>query len=264
MKVALLLCGQMRTFDYPKVLENTNKLIEKFNCDVFVSTWSDRGVSVWSEHAVKNQLKIQQKEKNKIIVDDDIKLIKNVKKFKIDEYQNFLINECDDNMRLMLTQSSDILYASKATSNPCLYKIYSSYQLLEEYMDQENIKYDIIIKTRPDFLHIHNDIEKYFEKANDTLFHINTGYAHHPNRVFDIFFLSSLKNMKIVCESWLNYKNLSESSYSLGHLSKFDICRMLYAQCVLNNIKIDTFNKVLGDIFRVENYDDYQSFESLF
>lgn len=264
MKVALLFCGQMRTFDHPKVLEKTNKLIQKFNCDVFVSTWSDRGVSLWSEHAVKNQLKVQEKEKNKIIVDDHIKLIQNVKKFEIDEYQNFLISQCDDDIRFLLTQPSDNLYASKATSNPCLYKIYCSYKLLEEYMNENHIEYDIIIKTRPDFLHVHNDIEKYFEKANDTLFHINTGYAYHPNRVFDIFFLSSLKNMKIVCESWLNYKKLSETNYSLEYLSKFDVCRMLYAQCVLNNIKIDTFDRVLGDIFRVENYDDYQSFESLF
>ena len=44
MRIALLLCGQMRTFDHPKVNEYVNKLIDKFNCDVFVSTWKDRGV----------------------------------------------------------------------------------------------------------------------------------------------------------------------------------------------------------------------------
>ena len=55
MRIALLICGQMRTFDHPKVLNYLNKLIEKFNCDVFLSTWNNRGISVWSEHALKEQ-----------------------------------------------------------------------------------------------------------------------------------------------------------------------------------------------------------------
>ena len=36
MRIALLICGKMRTFDHPKVLNYLNKLIEKFNCDVFL------------------------------------------------------------------------------------------------------------------------------------------------------------------------------------------------------------------------------------
>lgn len=263
MKIALLICGQMRTFDHPKVLYYLNEFIKKFNCDVFLSTWNNRGISVWSEHALKDQSEIQTKEKNKIIVDDHIELIENVKRFKIDDYSQFLKNDCDEDMRLLLAQSSDNVYFSKATSIPSLYKLYSSYQLAEEYMEENQIEYDIIIKTRPDFLHVHTNIEKYFELTSNTLFHINTGRSYYPNRVYEMFLLSSQKNMKIVCESWLNYHKLLESDYSLD-MSRFDACRLVYSQCILNNIKIESFDKVLGDVLRVENYDDYQSFENLF
>ena len=56
MRTALLLCGQMRTFDHPKVLEYTNKLSEKFDCDVFISTWKNRGVSMWSVRSQNPEL----------------------------------------------------------------------------------------------------------------------------------------------------------------------------------------------------------------
>lgn len=253
----------MRTFDHPKVITYLNKLISKFNCDVFLSTWKNRGISVWSEYALKNQCELQEEEKNKIITNTDLKLINNIKKFKIDDYEKFLIEECSDEMKLSLLQPPDNIYLSKATSVPSLYKLHSSYQLLEEYMNESQTTYDIVIKTRPDFLHVHTDIEKYFNLAKDTLFHINVGITYCPDRVYEMFLLSSPKIMKIVCESWLNYKKLLDTNYSL-HMSRFDACRLVYSQCMLNNIKIESFDKVLGDVLRVENYDDYQSFENLF
>lgn len=263
MKIALLICGQMRTFDHPKVLNYLNQLIKKFNCDVFLSTWDNRGVSVWSEHALKDQLFIQNEEKNKLITTNNLDIILNIKKYKIDNYNHFIKEECTNEMITLLKQSPDTLYHSKATSIPSLYKLYSAYQLLEEYEIKNNLKYDIVIKTRPDFLHIHTDIEKYFDKIDDTLFHINTGISYCLDRVYEMFLLSSSKNMKIICESWLNFNQLVSTDYSL-HMARLDACRLVYSQCILNNIKIDTFDKVLGDVLRIENYSDYQSFEDMF
>lgn len=263
MKIALLICGQMRTFDHPKVLNYLIKLIEKFNCDVFLSTWNNRGVSVWSEHALKQQEFIQNQEKNKEISLDNINLIPNIKKYIIDDYEEFINTQCNDVIKSLLQRSSDNLYHSKATSIPSLYKLYSAHQLLEEYEKQNKIKYDIVIKTRPDFLHVHIDIEKYFDKIEDTLFNINTGISYCPDRVYEMFILSSSDIMKIVCESWLNFNELVNTDYSL-HMSRLDACRLVYSQCVLNNIKISTFDKVLGDVLRIENYSDYQSFENMF
>jgi hypothetical protein len=181
-------------------------------------------------------------------------------------------NKCDaflmekggnSEIKSFLNQSSDTLYHSKATSIPSLYKLHSAYRLLEEYENKNKIKYDIVIKTRPDFLHVHTDIEKYFDRIHDTLFHINTGITYCPNRVYEMFLLSSSSIMKTVCESWLNFNQLVSTDYSL-HMTRLDACRLVYSQCVLNNIKIDTFEKVLGDVLRIENYLDYQSFENMF
>jgi len=263
MKIALLICGQMRTFDHQKVLKYLNQFIEKFNCDVFLSTWNNRGVSVWSEHALKQQEFIQNQEKNKAISLDHINLIPNIKKYTIDNYEEFINTQCNDEIKSFLNQSPDTLYHSKATSIPSLYKLYSAYQLLEEYEKENKIKYDIVIKTRPDFLHVHTDIEKYFDRIDDTLFHINTGISYCPDRVYEMFFLSSSSIMKTVCESWLNFNQLVGTDYSL-HMARLDACRLVYSQCILNNIKIDTFDKVLGDVLRIENYSDYQSFEDMF
>lgn len=263
MKIALLVCGQMRTFDHPKVLGYLNQLIQKLNCDVFLSTWTNRGISVWSEHALKDQLSIQTEEKNKSINASHLDLISNIKKYKIDNYDRFIDEKCTDEIKSLLIQSSDNLYYSKATSIPSLYKLYSSYQLMKKYEKENNIKYDIVIKTRPDFLHVHTDIEKYFDKVDDTLFHINIDITFCPNRVYEMFLLSSSKNMKVVCDSWINFNQLVNTDYSL-HMSRLDACRLVYSQCILNNIKIETFDKVLGDVLRIENYSDYQSFENLF
>jgi hypothetical protein len=263
MKIALLICGQMRTFDHQKVLKYLNQFIEKFNCDVFLSTWNNRGISVWSEHALKEQADIQNQEKNKLISLEHINLIHNIKKYTIDDCEEFIHNQSNGEIKSFLNQSPDTLYHSKATSIPSLYKLHSAYRLLEEYENKNKIKYDIVIKTRPDFLHVHTDIEKYFDRIHDTLFHINTGITYCPNRVYEMFLLSSSSIMKTVCESWLNFNQLVSTDYSL-HMTRLDACRLVYSQCVINNIKIDTFEKVLGDVLRIENYLDYQSFENMF
>jgi hypothetical protein len=262
-RVALILCGQMRTFDHPKVLEYLNQFIDKFNCDVFLSTWDNRGVSVWSEYSLKNQIDIQTLEKNKIIKYEDINIIKNIKKYSIENYNIFINEKCTPDMRDALNQNPDQIYNSKSTSIPSLYKLYSSFKLLEEYKNKNNIEYDIVIKSRPDFLQVHNNIEQYFDKVKDTLFHINTGVSYYPERVYEMFLLSSYDNMKIVCDSWLNYQELVNTNYST-HLPIMDACRLVYAQCMINNIHLDTFDKVLGDVLRVENYSNYQEFENLF
>ncbi len=52
--------------------------------------------------------------------------------------------------------------------------------------------------------------------------------------------------------------------YNKNKINQLNACRLVYSQCILNNIKIDTFDKVLGDVLRIENYSDYQSFEDVF
>ena len=100
MRIALLLCGQMRTFDHPKVLEHTNRLSEKFNCDAFISTWKNRGVSMWSIRSQNPEL--YKDDVDDVITTGDIEKFVNVKDYVISDYDEFLDNLCSDEIKSLL------------------------------------------------------------------------------------------------------------------------------------------------------------------
>ena len=119
MRVALLLCGQMRTFDHPKVIEYTNRLIEKFDCDVFVSTWSNRGVSLWTMHSQSQDIYKDVKDLN--IDEKSISIIPNVKDCIVSDYDEYLYNKCNPNTKQLLLNNQ---WGVGASSSPQLYTMY--------------------------------------------------------------------------------------------------------------------------------------------
>lgn len=257
MKTALLLCGQMRTFDHPKVLEYMNRLIEKFDCDVFISTWKDRGVSLWSVHSQDKNLYDEVKDQE--ITEESISIINNIRDCKILDFNDYLNNQCSPHIKNLLISNE---WGSGATSNPQFYTMHIASEMKKKYERENGFDYDVVIQSRPDFLQVHNDVEKYFHKLKNTLYHINTGKTYSPNRVYAMFLMSESKIMDIICNSWLEYDKLTQTNYE--GVSKYDACRLLYAQCIENGIDIVSFGKVLGDALRLENYPDYQSFENMF
>jgi hypothetical protein len=259
MNIALLLYGQMRTFDHPKVLEKLNNFIEKYNCDVFISTWNNRGISIYSPIGGESRLNIS----NSILVEEDFKKIKNVKGLEIESYESFLNNITDDSIKNLLNENDSQKYLSKITSYPQFYKRYKANELKNKYKNTTNINYDVVIISRPDFLYVHNDIQEHLNNLNNTLYHINTGISYYPNRVYDVFTFSKESIMDIMCSIWLEYKELAQLNTNCA-LPFYDACRLLYSQCIKHNIEIKSTSKVLGDVLRPENYSDYQSFENIF
>ena len=257
MRTALLLCGQMRTFDHPKVLEYMNRLIEKFDCDVFISTWKDRGVSLWSVHSQDKNLYSDVKDQE--ISKECISIIDNIRDYKIADFDEYLHVECSPHIKSLLVNN---VWSVGANSNPQFYTMHVASEMKRKYEKENGFVYDVVIKSRPDFLQVHNDIEKYFDKLEKTCYHINTGRSYAPNRVYDIFLMSDSKTMDVVCNSWVDYDKLVETNYPGA--GKYDACRLLYAQCMENGIDTVSFDKVLGDALRLENYSDYQFFENLF
>lgn len=262
MRVALLLCGQMRTFDHPKVLEYTNKLIERFNCDVFLSTWKDRGVSMQTirsqEHSLYNREEIQE------ITEKDIKIFKNIKDFVISDYNYYLNNVCKDEIKsLLISWYNDKNFSLCMSSNPEFYTMHLASKMKTKYEEENNFVYDIVIRSRPDFLHLHtDDIEKYFSNLTNTCYHINTGKTYSPDRVYPMFLISESKTMDKLCKAWEDYDIISSTNHSMYLYSKYDACRLMYAQCMENQIQIKSFDRVIGDCFRIENYSDYEFFKN--
>ena len=260
MRTALLLCGQMRTFDHPKVLEYTNKLIEKFDCDVFVSTWKNRGVSMWSIRSQNPEL--YKDDVDDEITDECIEKFLNVKEYKILDYDHYLKNNCSDNIRsLLIRWYNNREFALGISSNPEFYTMHLAAEMKRKYEKDNSFTYDVVIRSRPDFLHLHTDIEKYFSDLENICYHINTGKTYAPNRVYPMFLLSDSKTMDKLCRSWLDYDKITETNHSINY-GKYDTCRLMYAQCIENGIRMQSFDKVLGDCFRLENYSDYEFFEN--
>jgi hypothetical protein len=258
-KVALLLSGQMRTFDYSQVLEKLNIFIEKYNCDVFISTWHERGISVSSHISDEEKHEIN----GSLITRDNLNVIKNLKSVEIHNYENFLKNIEDQNIKNLLNQNNASKNYSKITSYPQFFKRYCVNNLKNNYKKINNINYDVVIATRPDILFVHNDIDQYFYNITNTLYHINTGVSYHPNRVYDIFLFSDEEVMDKICDCWTSYyecKNYPTDCI----LTEYDACKLLYAQCIKYNIKILSIDRVLGDVARPESFLDYESFEKYY
>lgn len=261
MKISLLLCGQMRTFDHPKVNEYINKLIDKFDCDVFVSTWKDRGVSLWSMHSQDSDL--YSKDMVEEITPDSLSIINNVVDYNIEDFGNYETNICQEEIKPLIGKGFSQEWSIRANSNPQFYTMHIASEMKKRYEIKNNFTYDVVIKSRPDFLQVHNDIEKYFDNLENTCYHINTGISYSANRVYDVYLMSDSKTMDVICNAWNDYIKLVNTNHAMQH-GQFNACRLLYAQCLENDIDIVSFDKVLGDNLRIENYSDYQFFENLF
>ena len=73
--------------------------------------------------------------------------------------------------------------------------------------------------------------------------------------------------MDVICDTWANFENaaaleVGRDDKAVDGLPKYDNCRLLYAQCVLNDVNVDTvtcgsgegpMGNILGDIFRAED-----------
>lgn len=154
MKVALLLFGQPRFLDNPKVVESFNNLKNNFNLDVFCHTW-------WSEdesnYSCSDWTKIKKCPVNKNSI-DIIKKIYNPKEIK---YEPSRVFEIDPKINNFISKKfpNHNLWTKKHANNiqSQLYSIQSVSRLFCEYKKE----YDFVILDRFDtYLKIGQDISK--------------------------------------------------------------------------------------------------------
>jgi hypothetical protein len=150
MRVALLLSGQLRNvlFSYPSIKE---KILNKFNPDVFVSTWNPEADWVVTQPTATQHIQ------NHSTLDEVIALYN--PKFILSEDFN-----SDPIQRLVKNAwEMDIYTPMNGESNPVSvmvmwYKIKSSLELMLHYERMQGFKYDLIIKGRFE-LTFHDDLE---------------------------------------------------------------------------------------------------------
>jgi hypothetical protein len=257
-RIAVLIIGELRTFDNKDLISHNNKnLFDKYNCDVFISTWDNRGYSFnhgniinrnrHNENINENMIKSVYKRCKKINIENHKKWVDDLPKEYKNIYDKGLYN-------------GDIL--SPSTAFEQLYKLKNVNDLKNEYEKEFNFNYDIVIKFRPDMCLIESIDHEYinnFCKINNTfnkLYHLNPPSIYDPNRIYDIFFISNSQNMNIISESYENILKLINDPFDNG-LDKVNACRLLYLQAIKNNIIVEDIPYCYGDIYRGEDFNEY-------
>ena len=123
MKVAVLLTGQLRTFEMVKYL-HMNALIKQYNADVFL------GIDI------SNKLQVEYQNS---IVDTDKQLVINAIEF-FNPIDIFVLK----NFSLKGVPNNDIRRFRQ------YYLVKKTYKMLKTHIDNNNIKYDLIIRLRFD------------------------------------------------------------------------------------------------------------------
>lgn len=159
MRVALLLPGQIReaqdSFPFIK-----SEILDKYDTDVFISTWNPSGEINQSLHAETKDLV------DSLTIDDLIKMY-SPKHLKTDDFGSAAIKRFIDR-----AWSYEKFGPQTGEINPVSvflmwYKIRQAFSLMEEYEIQVGQRYDCVIKGRMD-IKIHNDLnlEQDLDKIN--------------------------------------------------------------------------------------------------
>jgi len=258
MRVAICISGEMRNFENQIVVDSYSTFInslenQNYTVDVFISTWSHIGVS---HNTVRNDITANRDDTCDTLVDRILGVYRNVVSYEIHNYNDWL----KENPVLVQVMKTPLIGGESVTAPPQLYKIYKCNELKKVHELSRNFEYDTVIRTRPDMVYLDNTLS-----TNKTVIsHINFGRtgAYWPNRIYDVFFYSSSRNMDLLCSTWLSILDDIDHSFDNG-LDKRDCCRLLYLNCLKNNIRVNDLTTRTCVVHRgesVEALNDYVRF----
>jgi FkbM family methyltransferase len=183
MKVAIILTGHMRCWEllWPQF---KSKFIDRYNPDLFVSTWSEEGW--WRPNSTKgyndaaplfNQSKFIELYKPKVIEVQDYKVQEHYLTEVSKKYSNYIHNP--KNVVSMF------------------YKIARGFKLLKDYVKRTNTQYDLVIRMRVDLVFNYQtpdfDTSAFYTPHHPNYFGVGTG---------DTFQASSYQNMEYFCNAF--------------------------------------------------------------
>ena len=240
MKIAFLFSGQLRELEYELFRKSLLNLTKDLDYAIFAYSWEEMGKSL--NH--KSNLP-------EIILDENI-----------DEKINFLFKDFNllefgyesfrDFKKRLKGQYLELFYSKKfdfgtVNSLPQIYTLNKSFELLEK----SKLNFDLVFRCRFDSIFVH-PIKIFPLKEillNGSVFNLNFGRAHYPNRIYDIFFGGSRKSMNFISTIWNDTPYLVKNSFDNG-LDKRDCCRILYLAASLNNTNIESFSSRICDVYR--------------
>lgn len=206
MKLAILLTGHIRSFkkNYDSFVKY---IIEPHDTDIFIHTWDlYNGVS-------GNHPKLLPEETEKI----DIEFLKklNPKELIIEKWEDVEpeIKWSDEYFTKKQSYDTPIITLS------LFRKMYLCNELKKKYEKENNFKYDVVLRTRPDLLYSRN----FIDESDDFENIIYTPVYCSFNIISELTAYSSSENMDIYCDVYNNLKkiyNITQCEFNAHKLLK--------------------------------------------
>lgn len=253
MKIALCLSGQMRT--YKMCYNNLKKhILEPFNPDVFIHTWSKTGI------VTKVKL-LSIFQGNQQVTEKELQKMYSPKNMVIEDFHNSYLEEIEG-VRYPEILTKYVPPPGRA-SLPMYYKIKKCNDLKCEEENKNNFKYDLVIRLRPD-LNILEPLPGEVLDNSHILWHsgkyIDTGFM-----LSDRFAVSNSQNMDYYSsvfdklnEYWQDpLGNDGWKTYRIAerlikqHMDFSDIeVKPFYSNCIIQRTKLERITMNLNKIFK--------------
>lgn len=225
---ALLLVGHIRDSLNNDILSNALSEFKKsfIRCDIFVHTWATyEANSIMPLHALYDT-----KLGNEAINENDLLSYINPTKYIIEKQDESLLNDNEEYFFMCKVPRVSMKFI--------YYSIWKAYTLSKTYSEENNIKYDIVIRIRPDFYkfpytaNINNlkqvitEIKKYKNMKNYI-----TGFFHRPDTALgDNYFFLHYEDGDIFLKAINNdYSTICDENGCISQEEVMHIC--------LNNLK---------------------------
>jgi len=252
MKIAVCISGQMRNFH--TTIESLKKyLLDLHDCDLFIATWTDSGISTdvgrlfpkGVGEYFSNQLENDSKyfiSKYSVLVPDfiekkcvlpsDLKIYPNLKSYIIED----MPDNYESDKVLGGVYYPNVLqksYPRRYHNLSMFYKINQCNDLKRDYEKKYNIKYDLVVRIRPDLILLENLIPKIYNPDN---LYIKEGMTK-KNYIFDQCFYANSSLMDIVCGLWNSLEKYWDIRYNKNWpISDRTNGDLIYHHLVLNDI----------------------------
>lgn len=194
-KIALVISGHVRKHHIINSLKN----LKGYNFDVFVHTWDNYGI--------KGQETNLDDSTDYEGILNIIKSIPNLVSFKIENNKKYLSTINDDNIYFNYSSPEKFIKSQ-------LYSIWQSFEIFDEYKQENKINYDLVVKLRFD-LYIESFIldQTLIDDVNNykIIFAPNDGCGHvHPD--------SNSTTCKVCDEMYYKYNFKNVHSFDHSHV----------------------------------------------
>jgi hypothetical protein len=224
-KIAILLSGHIRNLN---ILNSIIDISKRHSVDLFVFSWDNVGLK-GKETNLNDEVDYK-------LIESRLSKLPNVKAYKIENNKKFILKNQNSKVTYLNYSSPEVFIKSQ------LYSIHNSFKLLEEYVKNNDVEYEMVVKCRmdSDFIRFNPDSSLFKDiNENNIIFvpnsdcdHIHPDYGtscwacdnmyykhnlkrvhifEHTNIVCDLFAYGSFKSMKKYCSLYNEYDKLNET-----------------------------------------------------